>query len=146
MFRFWVAGAAFFSLMVSSSAAELSASGATSAPTTTDLSFGVTMVTPTNNSSSRFSGATGMGTVVPLNQTWSTATPRPISFSSSPTPEVTNRSLIVNDPSRWTDAQRSVNSFLRPGSATISSPTLTPAASYFAPAKTTLFAAPQTMH
>lgn len=149
MFRFWVAGAAFFSLVFSSSAAEMSGSGPTSsssAPTTTDLSFGITLVTPTSNSASRFSGATGLGTVVPLNQTWSSATPRPISFSSSETPTVTSRSLIVNDPSQWTDVRRSMTSYLGPSGATIGAPTLTPAASYFAPAKTTLFAAPQTMH
>jgi hypothetical protein len=144
MFRFWVAGAAFFSLAVLTNGAETFGSKSTSSSSTstvTDLSFNSAIVTPTKNATSSFSGATGLGTVVPLNQA-----PRTLTFLSAGTPTTATHSMTSSDPVLWTDARRAVTSYLGSSSLPTSSASLSPSATYFAPPKTSLFATPQTMH
>jgi hypothetical protein len=149
MFRFWVAGAAFFSLAVLTNGAETFGSKSTSSSSTstvTDHSFNSAIVTPTKNAKSSFSGATGLGTVVPLNQTWSAPAPRTLTFLSAGTPTTATHSMTSSDPVLWTDARRAVTSYLGSSSLPTSSASLSPSATYFAPPKTSLFATPQTMH
>jgi hypothetical protein len=154
MFRFWVAGAAFFSLVVLTNGptigAETFGSGSTSSSSTstvTDLSFISTILTPTKNATSSFSGATGLGTVVPLNQTWSAPAARPLSFASTGTPVTTTHSTVPSDLVLWTDARRGVASFADPNTLPVTSSVVRPtSATFFTPLKTGLFVSPTTTH
>jgi hypothetical protein len=151
MFRFWVASAAILPFVVPAIGAETfgivaTTSSSTSTSTVTDLPFKSTILTPTSNSTSRFSGATGLGTVIPLNQTWSAPAPRPLMFVGARTPSTATHSMTSSDPELWTDARRAVISYLGASSLPASSALLSPSATYFAPPKTSLFATPQTVH
>ena len=154
MFRFWVEGAVFFLLAVlanrPTNGAELLGSSSTSSSSTstvTDLSFNSTILTPTKNATSSFSGATGLGTVVPLNQTWSAPAARPLSFASAPTPAVTAASAVPSDLVLWTDARRSVTPYVGPSTLPVTSSVVSPSsATYFTPLKAGLFASPTPLH